>query len=141
MLYRFNFNYFDFPIFLLVQFSHSVVSDSLQPHKLQYTRLPSSITNSWSLLRLMSIHLVMPTNHVILCYHLLFLPSIIPSIGVFSNESVLCIRWPYYWVLSISPSNEYSGLIFFRMDWLNLLSFQGTVKSFLQQHSSKASVL
>ena len=102
-----------------------------------------SITNSWSLLKLMSIELVMPSNHFILCHPFFLLPSIFPSIKVFSNESVRCIRWPKYWSfsLSISPSNEYSGLISFRMDWLDLLAVQGTLKSLLQHHSSKASVL
>ena len=101
------------------------------------------ITNSWSLLKLMSIELVMPSNHLILCHPLLLLPSIFPSIRVFSNESVLHIRWPKYWSFSfsISPSNEYSGLISFRMDWLNILVVQGTLKSLLQHHSSKASIL
>ena len=101
-----------------------------------------SITNSWSLLKLMSIKSVMPSNHLILCHLLLLLPSIFPSIRVFSNESVLHIRWPKYWSFSfsISPSNEYSGLISFRMDWLDLLAVQGTLKSLLQHHSSKASV-
>ena len=89
-----------------------------------------SITNSWSLLKLMSIESVMPSNHLILCRPLLLLPSIFPSIRVFSNKSVLCIRWPKYWSFSISPSNEYSGLISFRMDWLDLLAVQGTLKSF-----------
>ena len=100
-----------------------------------------SITNSWSLLKLMSIESVMPSNHLILC-HPLLLPSIFPSIKVFSNESVLHIRWPKYWSFSfsISPSNEYSGLIFFRMDWLDLLAVQGTLQSLLQHHSSKASI-
>ena len=86
---------------------------------------------------------VMPSNHLILCRHLLLLPSIFPSIRVFSNESVLCIRWPKYWsfIFSISPSNEYSGLISFRMDWLDLLAVQGALKSLLQHHSSKASIL
>ena len=93
-----------------------------------------SITNSWSLLYLMSIESVMPPNHLILCCSLLLLPSIFPSISVFSNESVLPIRWPKYWSFSfiISPSNEYSGLISFRMSWLNLLAVQGTLKSLLQ---------
>ena len=102
-----------------------------------------SITNSQSLLKLMSIELVMPFNHLILCRPLLLLPSIFPSIRVFPNESVLRIQWPKYWSLSfsISPSNEYSGLISFRMDWLNLLAVQGTLKSLLQHHSSKASIL
>ena len=98
-----------------------------------------SITNSQSLLKLMSIKLVMPSNYLILCCPLL-LPSVFPSIRVFSNESVLCITWPKYWSFSfsISPSNEYSGLISFKIDWLNLLAVQGTLKSLLQHHSSKA---
>ena len=102
-----------------------------------------SVTNSQSLLKLMFIKLVMPSNNLIICHPLLFLPSIFPSIRVFSNEAVLCIRWPKYWSfsLSISPSNEYSGLISFRMDWLDLLAVQGTLKSLLQHHSSKASIL
>ena len=102
-----------------------------------------SITNSWSLLKLMSIELVMPSNHFILCHPLLLLPSTFPSIRVFSNESVLHIRWPKYWSFSfiISPSNEHPGLISFRMDWLDLLAVQGTFKSLLQHHSSKASIL
>ena len=102
-----------------------------------------SITNSRRLLRLMSIELVMPSSHFILCHPLLLPPSIFLSIRVFSDESVLCIRWPKYWSFnfSISPSNEYSGLISFRMDWLDLLAVQGTLKSPLQHHSSKASVL
>ena len=97
----------------------------------------------WSLLRLMSIESVMPSNHLILYCSLLLLPSIFPSIRVFSNESALHIRWPKCWSLSfnINPSNEHSGLISFRMDWLDLLAVQGTLKSFLQQHSSKASIL
>ena len=101
-----------------------------------------SITNSWSLLKLMSIESVMPSNHLIL-RHPLLLPSIFSSIRVFSNESALLIRWPKYWSFSfsISPSNEYSGLISFRMDWLDLLAIQGTLKSLLQHHSSKASIL
>ena len=99
-----------------------------------------SITNSWSLLKLMSIKLVMPSNHFILCRPLLLPPSTFPSIRVVSNESVLHIRWPKYWSFSfsISPSNEYSGLISFRMDWLELLAVQGTLKSLLQHHSSKS---
>ena len=102
-----------------------------------------SITNCWSLLKLMSIESVMPSNHLILCHPLLLLPSIFPSIRVFSNESALHIRWPKYWSFSfnISPSNERSGLISFRMDWLDLLAVQGTLKSLLQHHSSKASIL
>ena len=102
-----------------------------------------SITNSQSLLKLMTIKSVMPSNHFILCHPLLLLPSIFPSIRVFSNESVLRIRWPKDWSFSfsVSPSNEYSGLISFRMDWLDLLVVQGTLKSLLQHHSSKASIL
>ena len=102
-----------------------------------------SITNSRSLHKLMSIELVMPSNHLILCRPLLLLPSIIPSIRVFSHESVLHIRWPMYWSFSfsISPSSEYSALISFRMDRLDLLVAQGTLKSLLQHHSSKASIL
>ena len=102
-----------------------------------------SIINSWSLLKLMSIELVMTSKHLNLCHPLLFLSSIFPSIRVFSNESVLHIRWPKYWNFSftISLSNEYSGLISFRMDWLDLLVVQGTLKSLLQHHSSKASIL
>ena len=102
-----------------------------------------SITNSWSLLKLMSIQSVMPSNHLILCHPLLLLLSIFPNIRVFSNDSVLHIRWPKYWSFSfsISPSNEYSGLISFRIDWLDLLVVQGTLKSLLQHHSSKASIL
>ena len=103
-----------------------------------------SITNTWSLLKLMSIESVMPSNHLFLCHPLLLsLLSIFPSIRVFYNESVVCIRWPEYWSFSfsISPSNEYSGLISFRMDWVDLLAVQGTLKSLLQYHSSKASIL
>ena len=101
-----------------------------------------SITNSWNLLKLMTIESVMLSNHLILCC-LFFPPSIFPSISVFWNESVLQIRWPKYWSFSfsISPSNEYSGLISFRMDWLDLLAVQGTLKSLLQHHSSKTSIL
>ena len=102
-----------------------------------------SITNSQSLLKLMSIESVMPSNHFILCRPLLLLPSIFPSIRVFSNKSVLHLRWPKYWSFSfsISPSNEYSGLISFRIDRIDLLAVQGTLKSLLQHHSSKASIL
>ena len=102
-----------------------------------------SITNSRSSFKLMSIELVMPSNHLILCRPLLLLPSVFPSIRVFSNESVLHIRWPKYWgfSFSISLSSEYSGQISFRMDWLDLLTVQGTLKSLLQHHSSKASIL
>ena len=102
-----------------------------------------SITNSQSLLKLMPIESAMPSSHLILCHLLLLPPSTFPSIRVFSNESVLHIRWPKYWSysFSISPSNGHSGLISFRMDWLDLLAVQGTLKSFLQHHSSKASIL
>ena len=115
---------------------------TLQPHGLKHSR-PPCITNSRSLLKLMSIESVMPSNHLNLCHPLLLLPSIFPSIRAFSNESFHCIRWPKYWSFSfsISPSNEYSGLISFRMDWLVLLAVQGTLKSLLQHHSSKASIL
>ena len=104
---------------------------------------PLSITNSQSLPKPMSIKLVMPSNYLILCHPLLLLPSIFPSIRVFSNESALHIRWPKYWSFSfsISSSNEHPGLISFRMDWLDLLAVQGTFKSLLQHHSSKASIL
>ena len=102
-----------------------------------------SITNFWSLLKLMSIESVVPFNHLILCRPLLLLHSIFPSIRVFSNESVLHIRWPKYWsfIFNISPSNEHPGLISFRMDWLDLLAVQGTLRSLLQHYSSKASIL
>ena len=102
-----------------------------------------SITTSWSSLKLMSIESMMPSNHLILCHLLLLLSSNFPTIRVFSNESVLRIRWPKYWSFSfsISPSNEYSGMISCRMDWLDLLAVQGTLKSFLQHHSLKVSVL
>ena len=125
-----------------VQFSSSVMSDSATPWTVA-RQASLSITNSWSLLKLMSIELEMPSNHLILCHLLFLLSSIFPSIRVFSNESVLCIRWPKYWSFSfsISPSNEYSGLISFRMDWLDLLAVQGTLKSLLQHQSSKASFL
>ena len=104
---------------------------------------PLSITNSQSLLKLMSIESVMPPNHLILCHSLLLLPSVFPRIRVFSNKSVLCIRWPKYWSFSfsISPSNEYSGLISFRIDWFDLLAAQETCKTLLQHHSSKALIL
>ena len=142
-----------------MQFSHSVVFNSLQSHGLQHTRLlrpwnfPGKSTgvrchhllhtNSLSLLKLMSIMSLMPSNHFILCHPLLLLPAIFPSIRVFSSESVLCISWPKYWCfnISISPSNEYSGLISFRIDWFDILVVQGTLKSLLQHQSSKASIL
>ena len=100
-----------------------------------------SISNSQRLLKRMSIESVMPSNHLIICRPLLLLPSIFPCISVFPNESVLLIRWPMYWRFSISPSNEYSGLISFRMDWFDLLTVQGTLKILLHHHSSKASIL
>ena len=120
-----------------VQFSCSVLSDSVTPWTAA-RQSSLSITISRSLLKLMSIELVMPSNHLILCRPLL-LPSIFPSIRVISDESVLHIRWPKYWSFSfsISPSNEHPGLISFRMDWLDLLAVQGTLKSLLQHHSSK----
>ena len=120
------------------------MSDSLQPHGLQHARFPCSIiTNSKSLLKLMSIELVMPSNHLILHHPLLLPPSLCPSIVVFSNESFLCIRWPKYWSssFSISPSNDCSGLISFRIDWFDLLAVQETLKNLLQHHSSKTSIL
>ena len=126
-----------------VHFSRSVMSDSLRPHESQHARPPLSITNSRSLLKLMSIESVMPCSHLILCHPLLLLPPIPPSIRVFSSESTLHIRWPKDWTFSfsISPSNEHPGLISFRMDWLDFLAVQGTLKSLLQHHSSKASIL
>ena len=125
-----------------VRLSRSVLSDSATPWTAA-RQASLSITNFWSLLKLMSIESVMPSNHVILCRPLLLLLSVFPSIRIFSNESVLCIRWPKYWSFSFStsPSNEYSGLISFRMDWLEFLAVQGTLKSLLQHHSSKASIL
>ena len=125
------------------QFSHSVVSDSFQPHGLQHARPPCPSPNSQSLPKLVSVESLMPSNHLILCHPLLLLHSIFPYIRVFSNESALGIRWPKYWGFSfnISPSNEHPGLISFRMDWLDLLAVQGTLESLLQHHSSKASIL
>ena len=125
-----------------VQLSLSVVYDSVTPWTAA-RQASLSVTNSQSLLKLMSIESVMLSNHLNLCHSLLRLPSIFPNIRVFSNESVLHIRWPKYWSFSfsISPSNEYSGLISFRMDWLDLLPVQETLKSLLQHHSSKASIL
>ena len=107
------------------------------------TPAPPSITNSWSPPKPMSVELLMPSNHLILCHPLLLLPSIFPSIKVFSNESALHIRWPKYWSFSfnISPTKEHQGLISLRMDWLGVLAVQGTLKSLLQHHSSKASIL
>ena len=127
--------------FSSVQFSRSVVSDSLQPHEPQHARPPCPTPTPG--LQLMSIELVMPSDHLILCHSLLLLPSIFPSIRVFSHESVLHIRLPKYWSFSfsISPSNEHPGLISFRMDWLDILAVQGTPKSLLQHHSSQPSIL
>ena len=128
--------------YISVQFSHSL--SRVQFFVTPWTaacQASLSITHSQSLLKFMSIESVTPSNHLILCRPLLLLPSIFPSIRVFSNESVLHITWPEYWNFSISPSNEYSGLISFRMDWLDLLAVQGTLKSLLQHHSSKASIL
>ena len=125
-----------------VQFSHSVVSDSATPWTAA-RQASLSITNSQSPPKPISIESVMPSNHLILHHPLLLLPSIFPSIRVFSNESAFCIRWQKYWSFSfnIGPSHEYSRLISFRMDWLDLLAVQGTLKSLLQHHSSKASIL
>ena len=129
-------------VLIQVQFSHSVISDSATPWTAAH-QSSLSITNSWSLFKLMSIELVTLPNYLVLCCPLLLPPSIFPTIRVFSIESVLCIRWPKYWSFSfsISPSNEYSGLISFRMDWLDLFVVQGILKSLLQHHSAKASVL
>ena len=117
------------------------MSNSLRPYESQHAR-PPFFTNSWSSPKLVSIELVMPSSHLILC-HPLLLPPIPPSIRVFSSESVLRMRWPKYWSFSfsISPSKEHPGLISFTMDWLDLLAVQGTLKSFLQHHSSNASIL
>ena len=125
-----------------VQFSGSVMSDSATPWTAAH-QASLFFTIPWSLLKLLSIELVMPSNHLILCHPLLLLPSNFPSIRVFSNELALRIRWPKYWSFSfsISPSNEYSGLISFRIDWSDLLAVQGTLNSLLQHDSSKASIL
>ena len=125
-----------------VQFSCSLVSDSVNPWT-AVRQASLSITNSQSLLKLMSIKSVMPSNHLVLCHRLLILPSIFLSIRIFSSESVLRIRWPKYWSFSfsISPSKEHPGFISFRMDWLDLLAVQWTLKSLLQHHSLKASIL
>ena len=125
------------------QFSCSAMSNSLRPHGLQHARPPCPSQTPRVLLKLMSIELVMPSNNLILCHPLLLLPPTPPQIRVFSNESTVHMRWPKYWSFSfnISPSNLYSRLISFRMDGLDLLAVQGTLKSLLQHHSSKASVL
>ena len=119
------------------------MSDSLRPHELQHTRPSLYITNSRSSPKLMCIKSVMPSSHLIFCHPLLLLPPIPPSIRVFYSESTLLMRWPKYWSFSfsVSPSKEHPGLISFRMDWLDLLAVQGTCKSLLQHHSSKASIL
>ena len=124
-----------------VQFSRSVVSSSLRPHELQHARPPCPSPTPG--VKLTSIKSVMPSSHLILCRPPLLLPPVPPSIRVFSNESTLCMRWSKYWSFSfsISPSKEHPGLISFRMDWLGLLAVQGTLKSLLQHHSSKASIL
>ena len=130
------------PLDRSVQFSRSVVPNSATPGTAAH-QASLSITNSWGLLKLMSIESVMPSNHLILCRSIGLLPSIISCIRVFSNDSALRIRWPKYWSFSfnISPSNEYLGPISFRMDWLDLLAIQGTLKSLLQDHSPEASIL
>ena len=137
-------------VFVLGYYKHEFSSVQLLSHVQLFVtpwtaarQASLSITNSWSLLKLMSIESVMPSSHLILCHPLLLLPPIPPSIRVFSNESALRMRWPKYWSFSfsISPSNEYSGLISFSIDWLDLLAVQGTLKSLLQHHSSKASIL
>ena len=127
--------------FSSVHFSCSVIFNSATPWTACQVSL--SITNSRSLLKLMSIESVMPSNHLILCHPLLLLTSFFPRIRVFCNESIRCIRWPKYWSFSfnMSPSNKYSGLISFRIDWFDLLAVQGTLKSLLQHHSSKALIL
>ena len=132
----------DFAANVVQLFSHLVMPSSLWPHGLQHGQTSLSITISGNLLKLMSIESVIPSNHLILCHPLLLLPSIFPSIRVFSSELALQIRRPKYWSFSfsISPSKEHPGLISFRMDWLDLLAVQGTLKSFLQHHSSKASI-
>ena len=127
---------------MVKQFRSLAVSDSLQPHGLQHTRSPCPSPTP-RVYKLMSIEPVKASNRLILCHSLLLPPSIFPSIRVFSNESILRMRWPKYWSFSfsISPSNEHPGLICFRMDWLYFLAVQGTLKSLLQHHSSKASIL
>ena len=126
-----------------VQFSRPVMSNSLRPHELQHARPPCPTPTPKVHANPCPFESVMPSNQLILCHPLLLLPSIFPSISVFSNESALRIRWPKYWCFSfiISPSNEHPGLISFRMDWLDLLAVQGTLKSLLQNHSSKPLIL
>ena len=130
-------------IFSSVQFSHSVVSNSLQPHESQHARPPCPSSTPGVHLDSRPLSRVMPSSHLILCHPLLLLPPIPPSIKVFSNESTLRMRWPKYWSFSFSiiPSKEIPGLISFRMDWLDLHAVQGTLKTLLQHHSSKASIL
>ena len=129
-------------LFSSVRFSCSVMSNSLQPHGPEHARPPCASPTSRVYSNSHPLESVMPSNHLILCRPVLLLPSIFPSIRVFSNESALLIRWPKYWSFSfnISPSNEHPGLISFRMDWLDLLAVQGILKSLLQHHSSKASI-
>ena len=131
------------PATLSVQFSHSVVSNSLRPHELQHARPPCPSPTPGVHSNSCPLSLLMPSNHLILCRPLLLPPSIFPNIRVFSNESVLCIEWPKYWSFSfnISPSDEHPRLVSFRMDWLDLLAVQGTLKSLLPYLSSKASIL
>ena len=126
---------------LLFLFSLSVVSDSFWHHEPQHARLPCPSPSPRVCSNSCPLNWLMPSNHLILYHPLLLLPSTFPSIRVFSSESALCIRWPKYWSFSISPTNEYSGLISFRIDWFDLLTVQGTLKSLLQHHSSKASIL
>ena len=135
---QYNAKLYKAPSILL--FSHSVGSNSLTPWTATH-QASLSFTISQSLLRLKSIESVMPSNHLIFCCLLLLLPSIFPSIRVFSNESALRIRWPKYWSFSINLGNKYSGLISFKIDWFDLLAVQGSLKSLLQNHSSKASIL
>ena len=126
--------------FSSVQFGRTFMSNSLQPREPQHTRLPLSFTISQRLLKLLCIELVMPPNHLILCCPLILLPSIFPSIRVFSSGLGLRIRWPKYWSSSISLSNKYTGLVSIKIDWFNL-AFQGTLRSLLQHHMLKASIL
>ena len=130
-----------FPLSQSVPFNGSVISDSLKPHWLQHIRLHCPSPTPRACLKFKPIKLVMPSNHLILCRPLLLWPSIFPCIRVFSNESVLCLRWPKYWSFSISPSNEYSGLISSRIDCIDFLAVQGTLESLPQHHSSKESIL
>ena len=128
---------------LLLLFSCSVTSDSLSSHELQHTRLPCPSLSPWVCWNSCPLKSVMPSNHLIFCRPLFFLPSIFPSIKVFSKELAVRLRWPKYWSFSfsISPSSEYARLISFRIDWFDLLALQGTLKSLLQHCSSKASIL